>query len=409
MKKKIQHIFKSLKIFISYMICFVIGIFYTLYVDGSSGILLLYFIGLIPIISIVFMVIASKNIDISLKISNDTIKKNSNVEVTIFATKKISIFIPFVNISLGYSPHFDMDNNNYPTDDFPKLRFSMAYDRIFSYNYKFISKISGKGSIYINDAYIYDYLGFFRMKLKNVSSSIDVFITPDVKDITSSQILFNSICNNIITNDEEENSNDNGISVGSTLGYLHREYVLGDTPKRINWKLSCKKNKLMVRLDEPSPQSKPCFLIDMSINKDNPNLYTNLINFQTLIESSLSLLNMCVKYGIECECILCNCDNSTKYIVSSIDDIYSLAVMICHNTENGNHMLPNEVSNVKNSESMYLLFTDFYNSELKSQIRYIKQNGINANVILSPQYYGRFSASNIWIVNKDLSIAPSGF
>ena len=33
-------------------------------------------------------------------------------------------------------------------------------------------------------------------------------------------------------------------------GYEHREYVAGDSPRRVNYKLSAKKQKLMVRLDE---------------------------------------------------------------------------------------------------------------------------------------------------------------
>ncbi|MGN1410908.1 MAG: DUF58 domain-containing protein [Oscillospiraceae bacterium] len=409
MKNTMLHIFKSLKILISYVVCLIISIFYMLYLDGSSGVLLLSFMILVPIMSMVLMLISAKNVNIDLKVSNSTIKKNAPLDVTIKLSKKNVIPIPFINITLGYSPHINILNaEQYSIKDFPKLRISMAFEKFSKYDYKFQSKIAGRGSIYIEEVYIYDYLGFFRIKLKNISSSTDVFIIPEVKDIKSSQTLFNNICNSIITNDEEETSNDNTISIGSTLGYLHRDYIMGDSPRRINWKLSCKKDKLMVRLDEPSPQSKPYFLIDMSLNKEDTDQLSNIVAFEKLIESALSLLNMCMKYGVECECMLCNCDNLNKYTLTSIYDIYSLAILISHSSENGNHTLPSEISNLKTSDSMYIMFTDFYNQELQSKIQSIQDKGINFTTVLSPRYYEKFSSSTVWVVNDDLSITSSG-
>lgn len=40
------------------------------------------------------------------------------------------------------------------------------------------------------------------------------------------------------------------VSFGGTAGYEHRDYVAGDSPRRINYKLSAKRHRLMVRMDE---------------------------------------------------------------------------------------------------------------------------------------------------------------
>ena len=41
-----------------------------------------------------------------------------------------------------------------------------------------------------------------------------------------------------------------GFAFGGFPGYDNREYVPGDPLKRINWKQSAKRNKLLVRLDD---------------------------------------------------------------------------------------------------------------------------------------------------------------
>jgi uncharacterized protein (DUF58 family) len=264
--------------------------------------------------------------------------------------------------------------------------------------------------VYLQDVYLYDYLGFFRVKLNGVSSSVEVYVTPEVRDIDSSQVLFKSICNSIISNDEEEESQqDSNLSINSTLGYLHREYVAGDSPKRINWKLSCKRNRLMVRLDEPSPQSKPCIVLDMS--KDTPalNPLKSLQNFETLVESALALASMCVKNGVECTFNVCNCQTPRELPISSIDDVYNLALAVSHCHENDQHRMPQTITSLKSSESMYIVFTDVFEGGLKADIDVLTSRGFAISTILSPRYYGQYLEPNVWIVNGDVSISKSEY
>lgn len=409
MKELLLQILNSFKILVSYILCTFVVLMYTLFVDGESGILLLAFMILVPIISLIFMLIAKNSVSVELKCSSSDFKKKSPVDVFLKFNKKSILPVPFINVTVGYSPHL-CDSTEYLEKNFPQLRVSMAFEKSLECPYRFSSSISGVGRIYIQEAYIYDYLGFFRVKLKDISSSIDIHIIPEVKDINSSQMLFNSICSSVISNDEEEENTQNSTtSIGSTLGYLHREYIQGDSPRRINWKLSCKKDKLMVRLDEPLPQSKPCIVLDMSINKDIPNALKYLTNFESLVESSLALANMCVKNGIECTFTLCNCSNTKEYILTSTEDIYNLAIIISHSVENGDHRLPNSISSLKTSDSMYLVFTDNLEGNLKSEISSLKSRGILIDTVLSPRYYGKYSSNSTWIVNKDLSITQSGY
>jgi hypothetical protein len=163
----------------------------------------------------------------------------------------------------------------------------------------------------------------------------------------------------------------------------------------------------MVRLDEPSPQSKPCIVLDMSINKDISNPLKYLQNFENLVESALSLANMCVKNGIECTFVMCNSETSKEYVLTSVDDVFNIALIVSHCYENGKHKLPESISKLKTSDSMYLVFTDYLEGNLKADIDDLKSKGFSIESILSPRYYGMYT--NVWVVNKDLSISQSGY
>lgn len=408
-KRRLSTVANSFKIVVSYSICVVTAMLYALFVDGTSGVLLTAFLILVPVISFMLMMVSKNNVSIRIS-SNDTLyKKNSPVDVIIHIDKKNIIPIPFINLKVGYSPHL-CSKDIYSTDDFPQIRTSMAFEKSLKCDLNFIAKVSGSCKVFIYEAYMYDYLGFFRVKLKDLVADTEIHIIPEVKEIQSSQMLFNAICNSVITNDEdEENSSNDNFSIGSTLGYLHREYVVGDSPKKIDWKLSCKKDTLMVRLDEPSPQSKPCIILDMSIDDTSSNGLSSVINFEKLVESSLALASMCVRGSIECEYILCNCGRYKSYVLTSVDDVYNLAVTISHNSHDGKHSLPNEICNLKSSDSLYILFTDFFKSDLKTQIATLKNRGICIETILSPRYKGMYSQPNVWVVNDDLSILQSNY
>jgi hypothetical protein len=353
------------------------------------------------------MLIAKKSVSIELECTTNDFKKDSPVDIVVKFKKSIPVPTPFINVTIGYSEHLCKYDNS-TSGEPPQVKVTMAFEKLFECSYRLKSKVFGRGQVYLKEAYIYDYLGLFRTKLTNVSNAVDVYINPSVKDINSSQILFNSICNSVISNDEEEENNQNTtLSISSNLGYLHREYVQGDSPRRINWKLSCKKDKLMVRLDEPSPQSKPCIVLDMSINKDISNPLKYLQNFENLVESALSLANMCVKNGIECTFVMCNSETSKEYVLTSVDDVFNIALIVSHCYENGKHKLPESISKLKTSDSMYLVFTDYLEGNLKADIDDLKSKGFSIESILSPRYYGMYT--NVWVVNKDLSISQSGY
>ncbi len=54
----------------------------------------------------------------------------------------------------------------------------------------------------------------------------------------------------LLPSENEEREEGTTVTFGGTAGYEHREYTPGDSPRRINYKLSAKKRRLLVRMDE---------------------------------------------------------------------------------------------------------------------------------------------------------------
>ncbi|MDE5834825.1 MAG: DUF58 domain-containing protein, partial [Ruminococcus sp.] len=77
------------------------------------------------------------------------------------------------------------------------------------------------------------------------------------------------------------------------------EYIIGDPLKRINWKLSTKKSKLMVRLDEASATIQPSIVLDLFRNSTNP-VEKAVSSEEKLLVSVFGLISLMIKQGIAC-------------------------------------------------------------------------------------------------------------
>ncbi|MBO7395493.1 MAG: DUF58 domain-containing protein [Ruminococcus sp.] len=86
-------------------------------------------------------------------------------------------------------------------------------------------------------------------------------------------------------------------SANTSPGYEHREYVHGDPLKRVNWKLSSKKDKLMVRLDEAVASVQPMIVLDL-YRSSSAKPEEAILGEEQIIRSVFGLLSLLVKQGI---------------------------------------------------------------------------------------------------------------
>lgn len=265
---------------------------FTFFMDGEMGAILIAFMIIAPIISLGFALYARKRVTVSFD-CDSFVKKGSELIVRVKLEKTGFFPLAIVELHPSASEAFEKPYKVY--------RLSLNSESETGFEFRIRARIGGNGSVSIDSVYSCGFLGFMKFKIKTpLPAPFSVGVIPDIPEIKSSSQLFRSIADVVMTSDEEED-NDTAMlfSANTAPGYEHREYVQGDPMKRVNWKLSSKKQRLMVRLDEAAASVQPLIVLDLYRKVgDDPN-YT-IITEEKLLRSVFGLITLLVKQGISC-------------------------------------------------------------------------------------------------------------
>ncbi|MCM1133082.1 MAG: DUF58 domain-containing protein [Ruminococcus flavefaciens] len=264
---------------------------FTFYMDGEIGVILTAFVLIAPIVSLIFALYARNRIKVSFD-CDGYVKKNSKLTVRVTVEKEGRFPLGIVQIDTYSSEVFAQDKKIF------RLSVAGADKKTFTYEVSAVT--GGNGEIAVKSVYSCGFLGFVRFRVKNEPLPKSVGVIPEIPQIKSSSKLFRSIADSVLTSDDEEN-NDSAVifSANTTPGYEHREYVQGDPLKRINWKLSTKKNRLMVRLDEAVASVQPVIALDL-YRSGNAKPEEAVITEEKLISSVFGLVSLLINQGIAC-------------------------------------------------------------------------------------------------------------
>ena len=290
-------------------IAFLVYIF-AFYIEGQMGVVLITFLIVAPLISIIIAVAARKRVNIRID-SDAFVKKGSELEVTMTVEKRGRFPFAIIEIAPEASEVFEKSRVNY--------HLSLLFEDEKEFTYRVPAKTGGNGEISVGRVSTCGFLGFLKLKVKSVAiDPISIGVIPEIPDIKPSSQLFRQLADVVMTSDEEEDNDSSMMySVNSAPGYEHREYVQGDPLKRVNWKLSSKKDKLMVRLDEAVSSVQPMLILDLYRSTDADPQKAVVVEEQ-LLRSVFGLLRSLVKQGIACNFAYCGGGN--RVIVESVDN-----------------------------------------------------------------------------------------
>ena len=264
---------------------------FTFYIDGEMGMILIAFMIFAPAISFIMAIYARDRIKISFN-CDAYVKKHSTLKVTVTAEKTGFFPLAVVEVKLKASEVFEENDKIY--------RFSMVGEDKKTFTLEYKAQTGGNGEISVENIYSCGFLGFLKFKVNNIFQPVSIGVIPEIPEIKTSSQFFRNIADVVLTSDEEEDNDTMMLfSSNTTPGYEHREYVAGDPLKRINWKLSTKKDKLMVRLDEAAASAQPMILFDL-FRKNDSKPEMAIISEERLIQSVFGLLSALVRQGIAC-------------------------------------------------------------------------------------------------------------
>lgn len=254
------------------MLIIVCIFFYILYMWNFSLVLLVIFIAL-PVVMLVTALVTKYSTKAEFSVASKTTPKNTSFPVqlciinnSIFPVGKAEAHIEYYNIFNNQINEFEL---MFPLQALNSQRVTFQ----LSSKYCGILKIR---SAYIS---IYDPLRIFRFRTgRNITTEIAVM--PEVHEV-----------NGTISYTDRE-SEESSVFSENTAGddpsevFDLRDYVIGDKLNRIHWKLSSKKDDLIVK-DYSMPVDVPCMIfIDLKCYEDSE--YT-LPLFDTLVETFISI------------------------------------------------------------------------------------------------------------------------
>lgn len=277
---------------INYLGAMALTVGFALFLSGRTGWFLFAVMIMLPVISVITALVMRRYISVSAEIDDTELYKGSSAQLKI--TVKNSAYIPSPPVKV-YLSNSDSLKCAIPSAFFmttvnPRSEYTVTVE--------YTAEIWSASSAGAKGLSVCDYTGMIELPLKNDISEcrFPVKIIPNIIDVPSSADLLKTVNDAAAHNDDSEETLDSrAIGFTGTPGFEHREYVPGDPIKRINWKLSGKRDKLMIRLDDQISSSKHTVILD-SFDSSDSSLCRECCG-----ENMLGMLMAIVRTGFEAD------------------------------------------------------------------------------------------------------------
>lgn len=207
------------------------AVLFMLFISGEIGSAILYAIIIANVVSTVLLLISKKHFSATLCSLSGVTECGRNIEFEIVLKKKGFCFLPYIEICLAANTSI-------------RLRTALLFRREVTVKGEFPAEHSGLNKLLLENMIISDFLGNFHFNIR-ADQQTQMAVLPRIVEYAGPDVL-----PNMLPSEEEETEEGTATRNGGMPGYEHREYVPGDSPRRVNYKLSAKRGTLMVRLDE---------------------------------------------------------------------------------------------------------------------------------------------------------------
>lgn len=223
---------------------------FLLFISGSVGWTLIYAFVLALVASIVITLISHSRYSVELEQFSGMTTVGGECDVRVTVRKKGFCFVPYLTLEGSFS------GKSFT------VKTSLLFKSCATVDLRLKPTECGLQKVVINRSYTEDFLWLLRLKRQwEVCSSVAVL--PRVVEYIGPQVT-----PSLLPSDSEEREEGASVMLGGAAGYEHREYVHGDSPRRINYKLSAKKQRLMVRLDETNGTESTNIILAAGANGD---------------------------------------------------------------------------------------------------------------------------------------------
>lgn len=365
---------------------------FTFYLDSDIGVVVWAFLLLAPLISALLAWAASRRVHVTMTAS-DTLQKGRHFAVHVTVRAEGRLPIPFVRFRL-------CSEATASADDPRAVQSAMTAAEPLEIPMGYQAAYAGSGSIWLEELVISDYLGLFRFGIKDKPETLKIGVIPEIPSITGASLMLRAVSDAVLTMDEEEEESSASFTSQSMPGYIHRDYVPGDNLRRINWKLSAKRNKLMVRMDEAASAVRPTVVLDLQ-HESEPDA---LKRREIMLEGALGFLMLLVRQGVPCS-LRFAADSVWHVLELDSEDAVRLAAVELASADfmnNGSRMDPAVLSE---KAGAYMIYTTRPDAPLDETLRVLKNEGYVCCVFpVLPEPPALSGADALWQLSEDFSM-----
>lgn len=215
----------------SYIQALAFALLFLVFINGSIGWALVYVLLGVGLLSALTCAFSRRRFTVELKPRAEFAEFGDRLGYDVVVSKNGFCFLPFIEIKLEGSTE-------------ATVQTSLLFRRRAVVTGAYRTERSGMNTLTARSAAIRDFWSIVRFRVP-LSETALIAVTPRPIEYTGPEIIMKNL-----PSEDEEAEEGRSVTSGGLPGYEHREYFPGDSLRRVNYKLSAKKRRLMVRLDE---------------------------------------------------------------------------------------------------------------------------------------------------------------
>lgn len=251
-----RKIFQQIGKLMEYLVAlFFVGIF-ALYCSGRVGWFLVLVLVLTPLLSMIYAVFSARFLEITGEVNGQIYSKGDHLLLKLTIVNRGWLPSAFLRMELLENSHWKTENRQLMLAVAPKSREGIQ----ISYQ----AQYAGGSEIGVEKICVCDFLGLLAIPIKEEHKlRWRVGVIPEIQGVSMIEDFLKEVLQEMSGQSESEETIDASTDTfGGFPGYEYRTYRPGDPIKRINYKLSAKKDELWVRLDEKQAISTVYLMLD---------------------------------------------------------------------------------------------------------------------------------------------------
>lgn len=340
-----------------------------LFIDMDFSLVFLGMYLAAPILSIGGAFAVVKKLEVSIDIQKTVLLKGEKGKISVTVTNHSLPPVLGLEVILTEENHIQYLGKD-------RYHLSIGGRQSLSYDKEYQAVMWGECNLKAAYVTVTDLFGFISFQeavanLEKIKKTIK--IVPDIPDVLiEDECIWN--CFRIADDTQDEKESRESLDQRSAMpGYEYREYQPGDPIKRINWKLSERRGKYMLRLDDYAMCSPPVFILDAYVDTDAwPVIQRSQIIYmqQRVLEGMLGTIKEFIENGSGCE-LYCFFEGEIQQIsLNAMEDLGALQwKMSRFQFEHNSYRSFNLYDRIPDSRGGYIIFTAGMNERLKSQIK----------------------------------------